>query len=387
MRPEPAPIVSSLRVCGLFSGVGGLELGLHKAGHRTIGMCESDPHARVVLAERFPGTEVHDDIVAMKELPDCDLVAAGWPCQDLSLAGRTRGMTGPRSGLISEVFRLLKAAPRMPPFVLLENVAFALDLQRGGAVRYVVSELERLGYRWAFRVLDTLAFGLPQRRRRLFILGALEVDPSAILMDGAVGDPTDVEDKPSLIGFYWTEGNRGLGWSPEAVPPLKGGSGVGIPSPPAVWERSTGRFICPGIEDAERLQGFDPGWTTPAGALDRGARRRWSLIGNAVSVPVAEWIGRRLGSPISPPAGGLDKFTQGYSVKAGYGGPGRKASLFSPRREGPAVTARSRLTDFGLRDAVPASRRAISGFARRYEASPLRKDADFLAALKEWAPT
>ena len=350
-------------------------------------MCESDPYARAVLEERFPGTKVHNDVVAMEGLPDCDLVAAGWPCQDLSLAGRTRGLAGTRSGLVSEVFRLLEATPRKPRFVLLENVAFALDLQRGGAVRHVVSELERLGYRWAFRVLDTRAFGLPQRRRRLFILGALEVDPAAILMDGVLGDPIDVEDEPSVVGFYWTEGNRGLGWSPEAVPPLKGGSGVGIPSPPAVWERSTGRFLCPGIEDAERLQGFDAGWTATAGALDRGARRRWTLVGNAVSVPVAEWIGRRLGSPTPPRASGLDVLAPRYSTKAGHGGPGQEATLFSPRREGPAVTARLRLSDFDFRDAVPTSSRAISGFARRYEAGPLRKDPDFLAALRDWTGT
>ena len=297
MPPKFVPAVDPLRVCSLFSGIGGFERGLAAAGHTTVLMCESDPHARAVLDLRFPGVPIYPDVTTMLGLPDCDLLTAGWPCQDLSQVGGTLGLDGPRSGLVSHVFRLIAATTRRPRYVLLENVAFALDLHGGRAVHFVTDELEALGYRWAYRILDTRAFGLPQRRRRLFVLAALDEDPATLLMYGADAALHGPSADPTMIGFYWTEGTSGIGWSPDAVPPLKGGSGIGIPSPPAVWDKITGQIITPSIEDAERLQGFPTSWTSPANTLPRGERRRWTLVGNAVSVPVAEWLGLRLANP------------------------------------------------------------------------------------------
>lgn len=97
---------------------------------------------------------------------------------------------------------------------------------------------------------------------------------------------------PCAFGFYWTEGTRGLGWAVDAIPTLKGGSSIGIPSPPAILLESR-EVVTPSIRDAERLQGFPTDWTQPAEEVTRKGQR-WKLVGNAVSVPVAEWIGRRL---------------------------------------------------------------------------------------------
>src|SRR5262249_16740278 len=96
-------------------------------------------------------------------------------------------------------------------------------------------------------------------------------------------------------GFYWTEGIRGLGWAVDAVPTLKGGSTIGIPSAPAILMPS-GTIIQPDIRDAERMQGFSADWTRPAESVVRHGRR-WHLVGNAVTVDVATWIGRRLAAP------------------------------------------------------------------------------------------
>src|SRR3546814_4587813 len=85
----------------------------------------------------------------------------------------------------------------------------------------------------------------------------------------------------------------------RSVPPLKGGSGLHIPSPPAVWNVESGAIRTPGIEDAERLQGFPAGWTMAARDSKRADRGRWRLVGNAVSVPVAEWLATRLFDPAS----------------------------------------------------------------------------------------
>ena len=146
-----------LTTAGLFAGIGGIELGL-KRFHPTVLLCENDPGAVAVLNAKFRDIPKHGDITTLTSLPkNTDLVAAGFPCQDLSQAGTTRGIDGMRSGLVGEVFRLLRRDP--VPWVLLENVPFMLQLSKGRALNVIVSELEALGYKWAYRVVDALAFG------------------------------------------------------------------------------------------------------------------------------------------------------------------------------------------------------------------------------------
>ncbi len=231
-----------------------------------------------------------------------ELIVAGFPCQDLSQAGKTAGIEGRSSSLVGEVIRLLRSrrqARRPIPLVLFENVPFMLHLARGRALEVIISALEELGYRWAYRVVDTMAFGLPQRRERVFLVAALDEDPRGILFADRVNQPPPQVPSPSLsYGFYWTEGLRGLGTAVDAVPTLKGGSTIGIPSPPAIVLPS-GDVVLPSIEDAERLQGFEEGWTSPAHEGGRPSLR-WRLVGNAVSVPVAQWLGGRLADPGHP---------------------------------------------------------------------------------------
>ncbi len=284
-----------MRVAGLFAGIGGFELGMHQAGHQTVLLCDLLPAAEAVLRMRFPGVEYRKDIKALRSLPALvDLICAGFPCQDLSQAGRTAGLDGERSGLIGEVFRLLRR--RRVGTVVVENVPFMLQLNSGSAVRAIVDEFERMGYRWAYRVADSWSFGLAQRRERVYLVASRTVDPSSVLLADDKPIPrhrTALGTRPH--GFYWTEGLGGLGWAVDAVPTLKNGSTIGIPSPPAVL-LPDGRIIKPGIEDAERLQGFAATWTAPAEAVTRPAAR-WGLVGSAVSVPVARWLGDRLHKP------------------------------------------------------------------------------------------
>ncbi|MBI3131429.1 MAG: DNA cytosine methyltransferase [Acidobacteria bacterium] len=91
---------TGLSSAGLFAGIGGLERGLESAGVSTRFLCELDPCAQEVLEARFPGVGLHSDITKLKQLPKVDLVAAGFPCQDLSQAGQTSGIFGEQSGLI-----------------------------------------------------------------------------------------------------------------------------------------------------------------------------------------------------------------------------------------------------------------------------------------------
>ncbi len=284
-----------MRVAGLFAGIGGFELGMHQAGHETALLCDILPAAQAVLRARFSGVEYRNDITRLRSLPgDVDLVCAGFPCQDLSQAGRTAGLDGERSGLIGEVFRLLRR--RRIQTVVVENVPFMLQLNGGAAMRAIVDEFERLGYRWAYRVLDSWSFGLAQRRERVFLVASRVLDPSGVLLsdDNPVGRHRTALGVRAH-GFYWTEGLGGLGWAVDAVPTLKNGSTIGIPSPPAVLFPD-GRIMKIGIADAERLQGFDGGWTLPAQSVAKPGAR-WGLVGSAVSVPVARWVGERLLRP------------------------------------------------------------------------------------------
>src|SRR5574340_62817 len=126
-----------MRIAGLFAGIGGFELGMHQAGHETALLCDILPAAQAVLQQRFPGVDYRTDITKLRSLPaDVDLVCAGFPCQDLSQAGRTAGLDGERSSLIGEVFRLLRR--RRVSTVVVENVPFMLQLNGGAAMRAIV---------------------------------------------------------------------------------------------------------------------------------------------------------------------------------------------------------------------------------------------------------
>ncbi|HEY4918707.1 MAG TPA: DNA (cytosine-5-)-methyltransferase, partial [Xanthobacteraceae bacterium] len=288
-------LVVGMRVGGLFAGIGGFELGFCSVGHEALMFCEISEPARAVLAAHFPAVPCERDITSLRSLPKAiELLVAGFPCQDLSQAGLTAGITGSRSGLVEHVFRLLDRS--RVPWVVLENVSFMLQLGKGRALKTLVQAFEERGYRWAYRVVNSLAF-LPQRRERvLFVATTTDVDPADVLLVDDVAAPEHRTELSSHAhGFYWTEGIRGLGWAPDAIPTLKNGSTVGIASPPAVM-LPIGGIITPEIRDAERLQGFKSNWTEPAESVGRSSLR-WSLVGNAVTVPVAKWLGSRLLRP------------------------------------------------------------------------------------------
>lgn len=169
-----------MTVAGLFSGIGGLELAFAQAGFRTSLLVEINPEASAILKARFPDTRMIGDIAKLKKLPTgTTIVTAGFPCQNLSMAGDKQGIDGTKSGVVSELLRLIEGA--RIPVVLLENVYFMLQLDRGRAMNKLASRFEELGYAWAYRVLDTIGFGLPQRRRRVYFVATRELDPREVL--------------------------------------------------------------------------------------------------------------------------------------------------------------------------------------------------------------
>jgi DNA (cytosine-5)-methyltransferase 1 len=378
----------SLTVGSLFSGIGGLDLGLERAGMEVRWQCEIDKNARKVLAAHWPKTTCYVDVKetfgGFGSVPRVDVLCGGFPCQDVSVAGKRAGLAGERSGLFTEFIRI--AGAQAPAWVVVENVPGLLSSNDGRDMGTVLSTLADIGYGWAYRVLDAQYLGVAQRRRRVFVVGHLgdaagaakvlfesescDGDPApsrqagtgvaALTADGvgmcgaddnqgqaghlipdvsptlmahagsgrrdnpdhevmlpvadtlrshprpgsnSLGavvafhqkqDPSSMDDlslclgaKSDGMGVAFSENQRGELVESDYAHQLTTGGGKPGQGYPAVREGISVRRLTP--RECERLQGFPDDWTA---CLADGARYR--TLGNAVCVPVAEWIGRRI---------------------------------------------------------------------------------------------
>jgi DNA (cytosine-5)-methyltransferase 1 len=364
---------------GLFAGIGGLELGFAEAGIPSTLLAEIDPAAGTVLKHHFPEARLVEDVSELSDLPgDTRVVTAGFPCQNLSMAGDKRGIHGAKSNVVSKLFRLIDRS--RVPTVVIENVYFMLQLDRGRAMDALTSQFEDFGYRWAYRIVDTLAFGLPQRRRRVYLVGSKALDPRSVLFADETRPPPPSRATLEVpLGFYWTEGRSGVGITPNGIPPLKGGSGVGIPSPPAVLFPD-GSVLMPSLTACERLQGFPPGWTQVL-RTNFGRNPEWRLLGNAVSVPVAAWIASRLLQPGEP----LQLETRALQPgsrwpDAAYNVDGRR--IAAKATDKPFLLPIKSISDYRGSDWSHLSHRALSGFLERAIDGGLRFPPGFIDALQ-----
>lgn len=190
-------MLTKWKVGSLFAGVGGFDLGFEQTGRfESAWMSEWDKHAESVLRRRFPNARQLGDITKVDpaQLEPVDVVVGGFPCQDLSVAGKRAGLAGERSGLFHEFVRIVRGLPRRPSFVVVENVPGMLSSQQGRDFAVVLSEVAQ---EWgavsvAWRVLDSQYFGVAQRRRRVFLVLDLagERAPEVLALEqGSVGDP------------------------------------------------------------------------------------------------------------------------------------------------------------------------------------------------------
>jgi DNA (cytosine-5)-methyltransferase 1 len=178
----------------LFAGIGGFDLAMERAGINVVATVEWDKHAQNVLARRFPNSKLYGDITGVtgEQLinagfdPANGIITGGFPCQDLSVAGRRAGLAGSRSGLFWEICRLLDET-KTQSFIL-ENVPGLLSSNKGRDMGTVIRALEERGYSIAWRVLDAQHFGVAQRRRRVFIIGNLGDDWRSLAEILAIGE-------------------------------------------------------------------------------------------------------------------------------------------------------------------------------------------------------
>lgn len=347
--------MSTITFGSLFAGIGGFDLGFERAGMRSLWACEIDKQCQMVLAKHFPKTKLYEDITQLSSPPAVDVLCGGFPCQDLSVAGRRAGLAGERSGLWWEFHRIIGECK--PRIVVIENVPGLLSSAGGRDFAVILRGLAELGYCAAWRVLDSQYFGVSQRRRRVFIVGSLgdgcaaEIlfEPGSLCRDSAPGRTAREEVAATLgggpgsrgwsddldrsgaftsiagtVSSKWAKGTGGpsgdecqnlvisvaqtLTAEADALPD---GAGRGSPivalpfdshqitnchtltnqgQPPtiALSPAFMGvRRLTP--VECERLQGFPSGWT--AGHSDSA---RYRMIGNAVTVNVAQWIGERI---------------------------------------------------------------------------------------------
>jgi DNA (cytosine-5)-methyltransferase 1 len=171
----------------LFAGVGGFDLAMERNGVKVVATVEIDKKCNEVLAKHFPSAKQFTDVqtVTGKELIDAGfnptrgIITGGFPCQDLSVAGKRAGLAGERSGLFWEIRRLVEET--QTEWFILENVPGLLSSNGGKDFGIVLREMANLGYSIGWRVLDAQYFGVPQRRRRVFIVGSRTAGPERTL--------------------------------------------------------------------------------------------------------------------------------------------------------------------------------------------------------------
>jgi DNA (cytosine-5)-methyltransferase 1 len=195
-----------MKAVSLFAGVGGFDLALERAGVPVVASVEIDKHARGVLQQQFPNTTLLEDVkdVTGDQLSELGfngsdgIIVGGFPCQDLSVAGKRAGLAGGRSGLFWEICRILDETKTK--WFVLENVPGLLSSNEGRDMGTVIQALVERGYGVAYRILDAQYFGVAQRRRRVFIVGCLGDNGRApaevlALIEGMRGHSSQVNQK------------------------------------------------------------------------------------------------------------------------------------------------------------------------------------------------
>lgn len=264
----------------LFSGIGGLE-------HPRVApllFCERDSACQSILRIAHPGVPIVDDIRALHAPPSVDFVVGGWPCQDISSAGVLGGIHGERSGLFFDMLRTAKAANAHT--LIGENVPNLLTMNGGEDFHVVIETLADAGYvHIAWRVLNARQFGLPQQRRRLFIVASLYREHAAAL-HAAIPAFEKRKSSREAFAFYWTGGKRSICFCRGYSPAIKiGATDNNGRAPVAVMLGDQIRKLSP--RECLRLQGFE---RLDNRHIGLSASTLLRMAGNAVPRPMGQFV-------------------------------------------------------------------------------------------------
>jgi len=315
-------------VLDLFAGIGGFSLALERHGFRTVAFSEIEPFCCRVLAHHWPGIPNLGDITQLTGQQVMDLVGpvsivtGGFPCQDVSVAGKRAGLAGTRSGLFHHMTRIIREMRsatdgRYPAVFIGENVPGLLSADRGRDFARVLAGLAECGAcHVAYRMLDAQFFGVPQRRRRVFIVACFTCRDSRTSRAGEILALTESVRRDSPAGRTAREdvactlggGTGDRGWCDDTdrmtfVPTWWDGGQIAqaIDAVVAKGQLMPERNRCPVVlspgvrrltpTECERLQSFPNGWTALPGITDAP---RYRALGNAVCVNVVESIAARM---------------------------------------------------------------------------------------------
>ena len=161
-----------LKCVDLFCGIGGFHIAAAELGHQVVFACDIDEQAQKAYRHNF-GLAPKGDITTIDaaDIPDHDLLFAGFPCQPFSIIGRQDGFADPRGTLFFEIERIVRY--KRPRGIVLENVKQLATVQKGQVIKRILGALEYLGYTTDYKILNALDFGLPQKRERVIIVAAL----------------------------------------------------------------------------------------------------------------------------------------------------------------------------------------------------------------------
>ncbi len=268
-----------MRVLDLFSGLGGFSLGLERAGMRTVAFCEIDPYCRAVLAQRWPGVPIYPDVTRLTaaDVRAIDVICGGFPCQDISEAGKGAGIDGERSGLWAQYARLI--GELRPSYAIVENVAALL----GRGLGRVLGDLAALGYDAEWEGIPASAVGAHHERDRIWIVAYPERlwrRQSCQALDTTQG-PLGTQERQ--------EGAPGVGPSGEAVPDANRTRHEGARRELPRWRP---------ILTGDTLSGDWQWEVEPAVGRVANGVPHWShrikSLGNAVVSRIPEIIGRKI---------------------------------------------------------------------------------------------
>lgn len=287
------------KVSSFFAGIGGFDVGLEKAGMDVVFQCEINSFCQKVLKKNWPDVPLFSDIskVVASDIPESNVWCGGFPCQDVSLAnqGKRKGLLGERSGLFFTYAKLIEE--RKPDWIIIENVPGLLNSHNGEDFRTVIETLDELGYGLSWRVLDAKYFGTPQRRRRVYIVGSLgDMRSARVLFDPGAnkivdkaglgersGNSRRYDGSLSKTNIYSIQ-HAGIGRKPSAGPQAKGFRSDGETY--TLDSRGSSDAVC-SPHAPFRIRSF-------AGISKELDSRRFRAIGNAVAVPIIEWIGKKI---------------------------------------------------------------------------------------------
>lgn len=279
----------SLKYFSLFSGIGGFEIGINrKTEWQCIGYSEIDKYADAIYRYNFRNHKNFGDATRIntKQLPDFDILVAGFPCQSFSIAGKQQGFADTRGTLFFEIARI--CADKKPSYILLENVKGLLSNNDGSTFATILETLTEIGYILQYQILNSKDFGVPQSRERVFIVGYFgtrsftEVLPikEAISYDketNGKSKTTRNRQRPMDIAHTINAGYDRLRLSHESY----------------IWE-SNGKIRRLTPVECERLQGFPDNWTKigllNSNEIEISDTQRYKCIGNAVTTTVVEEI-------------------------------------------------------------------------------------------------